>query len=235
MPKLEYDRLAHPYAFKRRGPGEAMALELLGRKVQMGNIFLEDGLRVSVTFLELVPLTVTQVKHADKKDGYSAVQVGYDPVPGHRLTRAEAGHQKLIKDKVFRRLTEIRVDNPSDFTVNQTLGFDIVNPGDKVDVRGTSKGRGFTGAMKRHNFHGQSGSHGTSKVHRKPMSAGATDAARVFKGTRKPGRMGAETCTVKNLEVALIDTEKGVIALKGSVPGPNGVLVRIIPLAKSGD
>jgi large subunit ribosomal protein L3 len=206
-----------------------MALELIGRKVKMGNVFRDDGTRLTVTFVELVPLTVTQVKREDGPDGYSAIQVGWDPVPGHRLTRAEVGHQKSREGMPFRRLTEMRVDDPSGFEVNQRLGFDAVGVGDTVDVVGTSKGRGFAGGMKRHHFHGQSGSHGTSKVHRKPMSSGATDAARVFKGTRKPGHMGASGVTVKNLEVVLLDEESGIMAVRGAVPGPSGSLLRIVP------
>lgn len=197
----------------------------------MGNIFLEDGRRVTVTFLELVPLTVTQVKTAGGRDSYSAIQVGFDPVPGHRLTRAEVGHQKKIKGRPFRRLTEMRIENPSDFHVDQKLALDFIKQGDRVVIQATSKGRGFTGVVKRYHFRGAPGSHGTSKVHRKPMSAGGTDAARVFRGTRKPGHMGAEKCTVKNLVVALLDTENGIIALRGAIPGPPGGLVRIIPLA----
>ncbi len=197
----------------------------------MGNIFKTDGARIPVTYLELVPLTVTQVKTDEGGDGYSAIQVGYDPVPGHRLTRAEVGHQSGISGKPFRKLAEMRVHNPSDFRIDQKLGFDSVKVGDIVNVSGTSKGRGFTGVMKRHGFHGAPASHGTSKTHRKPMSSGGTDAARVFKGTKKPGHMGAVTCTVKNLEIILLDQESGIIAIKGAVPGPSGGLVRIIPLA----
>ena len=202
----------------------------------MGNIFREDGSRKAVTFIELVPLTVTQVKKADGPDKYAAIQVGHAPVEGHRLTRAEVGHQKDIPGKPMRYLTEMRVENPAEFQVNQKLNWDIVKTGDKVDVIGVSKGRGFAGGMKRHGFHGQSSSHGTSKTHRKPMSGGATDAARVFKGVRKPGHMGDEQVTVKNLEVIMLDGDSGVVAISGAVPGPSGGLLRIIPrtTAKSG-
>ncbi len=207
-----------------------MALELIGRKIQMGNVFKEDGKRVPVTFVELLPLTVIQVKKEDGPDKYSAIQVGWDPVPGHRLTRAEVGHQKKIDGKPRRKLAEIRVDDPSKYEVNTELPTDFIKVGDKVDVVGTSKGRGFAGVMKRHGFHGQSSSHGVSKTHRKPMSSGATDAARVFKGTKKPGHMGNERVTVRNLEIVLFDEDKGIVAIKGAVPGPSGRLLRIIPL-----
>ncbi len=205
-----------------------MALELLGHKIQMGNVFREDGKRVPVTFIELIPLTVIQVKKSDGPDGYSAIQVGWEPVEGHRLNRPRIGHQKNIEGKPRRRLTEFRVDDASQYQVNQTLGWDLVKIGDMVNVIGTSKGRGFAGAMKRHNFHGQSSSHGISKTHRKPMSSGATDAARVFKGTKKPGHMGDARVTVKNLEVILLDEDQGIVAIKGAVPGPSGSLVRIM-------
>ena len=208
-----------------------MALELIGRKVQMGNVFNDDGTRIPVTFVELIPLTITQVKSRES-DGYNAIQVGYDRVHGYRLTRPEVGHQKKISGKPFRHLAEMRVNEIGEFKVNDELGFDIVKTGDIIDVTATSKGRGFAGGMKRHGFHGQSSSHGTKRVHRRPMSSGATDAARVFKGTRKPGHMGAETCTVKNLEVVLLDGESGILAVKGAVPGPSGVIVRLRPREK---
>jgi large subunit ribosomal protein L3 len=172
---------------------------------------------------------VVQVKREDGPDKYSAIQVGWDPVPGHRLTRAEVGHQKKIDGKPRRHLHEMRVEDTSKFEPNQEYPIDFVKVGDKVDVVGRSKGRGFAGGMKRHGFHGQSSSHGTSKTHRKPMSSGATDAARVFKGTKKPGHMGHENVTVKNLEIVLLDEAKGVVAIKGAVPGPSGGLIRIIP------
>jgi large subunit ribosomal protein L3 len=207
-----------------------MALELIGRKIQMGNVFKEDGTRVPVTFVELVPLTVIQVKKEDGPDKYGAIQVGWDPVPGHRLTRAEVGHQKKIDGKPRRKLAEMRVDDPSKYEVNTELPIDLLKVGDKVDIVGTTKGRGFAGVMKRYGFHGQSSSHGVSKTHRKPMSSGATDAARVFKGTKKPGHMGNAQVTVRNLEIVLFDEEKGVVAIKGAVPGPSGRLLRIIPL-----
>lgn len=206
-----------------------MALELIARKIKMGNIFRDDGTRLAVTFVELLPLRVTQVKRADGPDGYSALQVGYDPVEGHRLSRAEVGHQDQISGKPMRYLTEMKVDDPSQYSVNQKLDWDLVKEGDRVDVVGVSKGRGFAGGMKRHGFHGQSSSHGTSKTHRKPMSSGATDAARVFKGTKKPGHMGAERVTVGNLEVVMMDGDSGIVAISGAVPGPSGGLLRIIP------
>jgi large subunit ribosomal protein L3 len=208
-----------------------MALELIGHKVKMGNIFKEDGTRVPVTFVELIPLTVIQIKRKDGPDKYSAIQVGWKPTPGHRLSRAEVGHQKNITGKPRRELMEIRLDDVSSYQIDHELKWDALEVGKKVNVISKSKGRGFAGVVKRYHFHGQSRSHGTSQVHRKPMSGGATDAARVFKGTRKPGHMGNINVTVKNLEVILLDNNSGIVAIKGAVPGPNGILVRIIPLA----
>jgi large subunit ribosomal protein L3 len=206
-----------------------MALELIGKKVKMGNIFREDGSAISVTFVELYPLTVTYVKRQSGPDGYSAIQVGYGRTPGHRLSRPEVGHLKSIEGMPFKHLMEMRVDDPSPFQIGQVVGHDFVKVGDKVKVVGTSKGKGFAGVVKRYHFRGAPRSHGTSMVHRKPMSGGATDAARVFKGTRKPGHMGAISCTVKNQEVVLLDEERGLLAIRGAVPGPSGGLVRIIP------
>jgi len=202
---------------------------MIGKKVKMGNVFMEDGRSIPVTFIDLFPLTVTQVKRADGPDGYSAIQVGYNRVSGHRLTRARSGHQKKIEGKPFKNLIEFRIDNPSNYEIGKEVGFDFAKIGDRVDVIGISKGRGFTGVVKRYHFRGAPASHGTSQVHRKPMSGGATDAARVFKGTRKPGHMGAINVTVKRLEIVLFDRETGILALKGAVPGPSGGLVRIIP------
>jgi large subunit ribosomal protein L3 len=210
-----------------------MALELLARKIKMGNLFHEDGSTSAVTFVELIPMTVTQIKKSDGKDKYSAIQIGYHRVPGHKLSRPEVGHLKSIEGKPFKYLMEMRVEDLSGYEIGKAISTDFVKIGDVIKVVGTSKGRGFAGAMKRYHFHGQPASHGVSQVHRKPMSGGATDAARVFKGTKKPGHMGACSATVKNLKIAMIDEKSGIVAIKGAVPGPSGGLLRIIP-QKSG-
>ena len=206
-----------------------MAVGLIARKLRMGNVFREDGTRVPVTFVELVPLVVTQVKRKDGPDGYSAIQVGWDQVPAHKLTKPELGHQKSLQGMPFRRLKEFRVDDVSGYQVGQMLGFDSLKVGDKVKVTGISKGRGFAGVVKRYHFRGQSRTHGTSQVHRKPMSSGATDAARVFKGTRKPGHMGNVRVTIRNLEVVFLDKDTGIAGIKGAVPGPPGGFLTILP------
>ncbi len=210
-----------------------MKLGLLGHKIKMGNIFQNDGSRTPVTFVELLPLTVTQVKRSDGPDRYNSIQVGWEPVAGHKLTRAEIGHQKNITGKPRKRLAEMRVDSTSDYSIDQKLDWNLIKIGDIVDVTGTSKGRGTAGVMKRYNFKGAPASHGVSKVHRKPMSAGATDAARVFKGKKNPGHMGHVTVTIKNLEIMLLDEEHGVIAVKGAIPGPSGSLVKIVPTVQA--
>jgi large subunit ribosomal protein L3 len=200
----------------------------------MANIFGTDGSSIAVTFVELIPLTVTQIKKTGGKDKYNAIQVGYKRVPGHRLSRPEVGHLKKIEGKPFKHLMEMRIDDLSGFEVGQELGFDLLKVGDAIKVVGTSKGCGFAGVVKRYHFRGQSRTHGTSQVHRKPMSGGGTDAARVFKGTKKPGHMGAISSSVRNLKVALIDTDSSIMAIKGAVPGPSGGLLRIIPLKANG-
>jgi large subunit ribosomal protein L3 len=208
-----------------------MTLELIGKKLRMTSLPNEDGSTTPVTFIELYPLVVTQVK-TPETDGYWALQVGWDRVKGHRLTKPELGHLKGIEGLPCKRLVEFRLENPAEHQVGDVLPWDIVEKGLKVKVTGITKGRGFTGVMKRHGFHGACASHGVSKVHRKPMSSGATDAARVFKGTKKPGRYGNTRSTVLNIEVVDLDPESGLLVLKGSVPGATGGMVHIVPFAK---
>jgi large subunit ribosomal protein L3 len=203
-----------------------MPLELIGKKLRMTTLPNEDGTRTPVTLIELYPLVVTQVK-TPETDGYWALQVGWGHVKGHRLPKPELGHQRGIEGLPFKHLAEFRLDTAADYQVGDILPWDIVSRGAKVKVSGTSKGRGFTGVMKRHGFHGATSSHGTSKVHRKPQSSGATDAARVFKGTKKPGRYGNRRASALNLEVVDLDGDSGLLVLKGSVPGASGGTVRV--------
>ena len=205
-----------------------MSLQLIGKKIRMTTIPNDDGSRTPVTLVELQPLVVTQVK-TPETDGYWALQVGWGQVAGHRITKPELGHQKGIEGLPRKHLAEFRLDGPSDHQVGDQLPWDIVLPGAKVKVVGFTKGRGFTGVMKRHGFHGADASHGEEKVHRRPMSSGSTDAARVFKGTKRPGRYGNVKSSVLNVKVVELDGENGLLVLKGSVPGANGGTITIVP------
>lgn len=205
-----------------------MSFELIGKKLHMTALPNDDGSITPVTLIELFSLVVTQVK-TPETDGYWALQVGYGRVAGHKLNKPELGHQKGIEGLPCRDLMEFRLDGPPEYQVGDILPWDIVDEGSLVKVIGRSKGRGFTGVMKRHGFKGSKDSHGASKVHRKPQSSGATDAARVFKGVKKPGRYGNKRSSVLNVNVVSLDQRNGLLVLKGSVPGATGGVVRIVP------
>ena len=218
---------------------------LLGRKVGMTSIFTESGDAVSVTVIEVGPCSVVQRKTIEK-DGYEAIQLGYlekkTPRKDTKVARGESGHRgrgEASKPVVghfaknggavpTRHLAEFRLDGEGDEpTAGSILTVDgFFAAGDKVKVRGVSKGRGFAGVIKRHGFAGQGASHG-SKIHRKAASNGATDPARTFPGVRRPGRMGAENVTQPGLKVVNIDIARNLLLVKGSVPGAPGGLVRI--------
>jgi large subunit ribosomal protein L3 len=195
---------------------------MLGKKIGMTQIFRQDGRVVPVTAIQAGPCTVTQIK-TNGTDGYEAVQVGFDPVK--RLNKALRGH--LGRNGLFRFLREFPVDSLEGIQVGQQIGVDLFSAGDRVNVIGTSKGRGFQGAMKRHGFHGGPRTHGQSDRARAPGSIGATTyPARVLKGKKMAGHMGNARITVKNLEVAEVNPERNLILLKGGVPGaPNGLLM----------
>ncbi len=216
---------------------------LIGRKVGMTHLFRASGDRVPVTVLEVGPCVVTQQKTAEQ-DGYGAVQLAFEPVLDEATARSLAPEQRerrLAKrvakpqrrhfDKAgvepHRVLREIRVDQPEDYAVGTVLTAELFTLGEEVKVTGTSRGRGFAGAMRRHNFSGQGASHG-AKIHRKPASAGATDAARVFRGKRSPGQMGNARVTCRGLRIELVDAEANLIAVRGAVPGPKGGLVLVL-------
>lgn len=197
---------------------------LLGTKLGMTQILGEDGVTIPVTILQAGPCTVTQVKTTDK-DGYNAVQIGYGA--GKNLSNATAGHVKAAKvtPKIIR---EVRIDElESGVTVGSTIDASIFSVGDVVDVTGTSKGKGFAGNVKRHNFNTSKKTHGGNGNVRKPGSIGSMYPQKVFKGKRMAGQMGAERVTVKNLTVAYVDADKNVIGLKGAVPGPRKGFVLI--------
>jgi len=201
---------------------------LLGRKIGMTQIFLEDGTCVPVTVIECGPCYVVQKKVVEK-DGYNAIQLGFMKIKPKRVTKPLLGHFKKANLEPLRYLREIRVESPEEYKIGQELKVgDVFKEGEYVDVTGISKGKGFAGVMKMWGFSGAPASHGTSKVHRKPGSIGAsTDPGRVFKGKRMPGRMGCKRVTIKHLEIVKIYPEKNVLLVKGAVPGCRGGLLII--------
>lgn len=196
---------------------------LLGRKLGMLQVFDDEGRLRGATALQVGPCWVTQVR-TDEKDGYAAVQLGFGEKK--KLTRPASGHLAASGAPNLRHLAEFRATG--EVSLGDQIGVEIFEQGQLVDVTGTSKGRGFQGGVKRHHFRGGPKTHGQSDRHRAPGSIGAgTTPGRVFKGTRMPGHMGAARNTVRNLEVVGRNEERGVIFVAGSVPGPNGGLVRV--------
>lgn len=194
---------------------------LLGTKLGMTQLLAEDGRAVPVTLIQACPVTVTQVKTVET-DGYNAVQVAYGA--GKNLSKAVAGHVKPAK-VTPKYLREIRVDELPEVKVGEELDVSVFAVGDMVDATGISKGKGFAGTVKRHNFNTSKKTHGGNGDVRKPGSIGSMYPQKVFKGKRMAGRMGAERVTVKNLEVAYVDPETNLIGVKGAVPGPRKGLV----------
>ncbi|MBU0649283.1 50S ribosomal protein L3 [Patescibacteria group bacterium] len=195
---------------------------ILGKKIEMGQIWDEKGVIKPVTWIKATPCQVVQVK-TEKKDGYSAVQLGCGEKK--KLNKPKGGHVKDLSK--FEYLTEFRVSDPENYKRAQEINVSIFRPGEKVVVSGVSKGRGFQGVVKRHGFSGSPASHGHKDQLRMPGSIGATDPARVFPGARMPGHMGDQRVTVKNLEVIAVDEKENKIALKGAVPGSRHSLVEI--------
>lgn len=197
---------------------------LLGTKIGMTQIISEDGRAVPVTLIQAGPVTVTQVKTVDT-DGYNAVQVGFGE--GKNLSKAVAGHLKAA-DTTPKYIREFRIDDPSeDLTVGASIDVTTFEIGDVVDATGISKGKGFAGNIKRHNFERHRKTHGGKGNTRRPGSIGSMYPQKVFKGKRMAGRMGHEQVTVKNLVVSYIDAENNLIGLKGAVPGPKKGLIHI--------
>ncbi|MBC7335472.1 MAG: 50S ribosomal protein L3, partial [Clostridia bacterium] len=195
------------------------------RKLGMTQVFTEDGRCVPVTVLQAGPCVVIQ-KKMKETDGYEAIQVGFEPIPEHRVNRPLRGHFARAKVAPFRHIRELRVDNIGDYQVGQELRVDLFRPGELVDVTGITRGRGFAGGIKRHGFRRGPMAHG-SKYHRRPGALAAKGPARVFKGRRLPGRLGGEQVTIQNLEVVRVDPERNLLLLKGSVPGVRRSLVTI--------
>ena len=194
----------------------------------MTQVFNEHGLAIPVTVIKVDPLTVTQVKTVET-DGYNAIQVGFEPAKEKHLTKAQIGHFKKNGLNNYRHLQEFRVENPADFKVGQEIDLSVLNDVQKVDVTGTSIGKGFQGTVKRWNFGRGPMAHG-SKNHREPGSIGAgTTPSRVIKGKRMAGNMGNERVTITKLKLVKVDSENGLVLVKGSVPGCEGRLVTIVP------
>lgn len=199
---------------------------ILGKKVGMTQVFTEQGEVVPVTVVESGEMVVVQKKTVEK-DGYNAIQVGFGKVKPKNVTKPIKGHFEKAKLEPKKFLREFKVDNIDDYEVGQKIGVDVFQAGDKVDVIGTSKGKGFAGSIKRHGHHRGPMSHG-SKFHRLRGSLGASSyPAKVVKGTKAHGHMGHERVTVLNLEVIKVDVDKNAILLKGAIPGPKKGLVKI--------
>ena len=203
-----------------------MVTTILGRKLGMTQIWSDDDRLVPVTVIEAGPCVVTQVK-TDKRDGYRAVQIGFGEIKAKKVTKPMAGHFGKANVDPKKHLAEVRLDAGDEFKAGQTITVQALAEAKSVHVTGTSKGKGFAGVMKRHNFKGGPGGHG-SHFHRAPGSVGqCATPSRVFKGLKLPGHMGSETVTVRNLEVVKIDPEQNLLLVKGAVPGGKGALLTI--------
>ena len=198
---------------------------LLGKKLGMTQVWDENNRFIPVTVIEAGSNIVTQIKNLET-DGYVAIQVAYGAIDPRKVNQPAGGHFAKAGVTPRRHLTEIRTADAASYEVGQELGVDLLEVGAKIDVVGTSKGKGFAGHMKRHGFSGVGASHGAHRNHRKPGSIGATTTpGRVFKGTRMAGRMGSDRVTTLNLTLHAVDAERGLLLVKGAVPGPKGSLV----------
>ena len=207
---------------------------ILGRKLGMTQVFDDENRVVPVTVVETGSCRVVQLK-TPERDGYTAVQLAFGSTKATRLSKPELGHLKVADAPPLNYLAEVRVDDLSGVELGQVLTADLFEAGERVDVTGISKGHGFAGVMKRHNFKGQGASHGNHKKHRSPGSVGAcATPARVFKGMKMAGQYGNARITTQNLEVVEGDAERNLLLVKGSVPGPAGGLVFVRNAVKSG-
>jgi len=198
---------------------------LLGEKLGMTQVWDANNRLVPVTVIQAGPCVVTQVRNADL-DGYPGVQIAFGAIDPRKVTKPLAGHFAEAGVTPRRHLIELRTADAAEYSLGQELTVETFDAGQKVDVTGTTKGKGFAGGMKRHNFKGQGASHGNHKHHRAPGSIGsASYPGRVFKGLKMAGHMGHEQVTTLNLEVVQADTERNLLLVKGSVPGPNGGVV----------
>ena len=207
---------------------------ILGEKLGMTQVFDANNRIVPVTVVKAGPCVVTQIRTIEK-DGYTAVQLAYGQIDPRKVTKPVAGHFKAANVTPRRHLVELRTETIADYTVGQELGADVFADGALVDVTGTTKGKGTAGVMKRHGFHGLGAGHGTQRKHRSPGSIGAcATPGRVFKGLRMAGRMGHERQTTQSLTVHKVDAERGLLLIKGAIPGPKGGLVLVRSAAKGG-
>ncbi|WP_030176151.1 50S ribosomal protein L3 [Spirillospora albida] len=201
---------------------------VLGEKLGMTQVFDDEGRIVPVTVVQAGPCVVTQLR-TQEKDGYTAVQIGFGQIDPRKVNKPRTGHFEKAGVTPRRYLVELRTDDTTEFELGQEITADVFEAGQRIDVTGTSKGKGTAGVMKRHGFKGLGASHGTQRKHRSPGSiGGCATPGRVFKGLRMAGRHGNARTTVQNLTVHAVDAEKNLLLIKGAVPGPNGgvVLVR---------
>jgi large subunit ribosomal protein L3 len=208
---------------------------ILGEKLGMTQVFDENNRIVPVTVVKAGPCVVTQIR-TQEKDGYTAVQLAYGQIDPRKVTKPVAGHFKAANVTPRRHLVELRTDSIEGYTVGAEITvLGVFNDGDRVDVSGTTRGKGTAGVMKRHGFHGLGAGHGTQRKHRAPGSIGAcATPGRVFKGMKMAGRMGHEQQTTQSLVVHKVDTERGLLLIKGAIPGPKGGLVLVRSAAKGG-
>ena len=204
----------------------------VGKKIGMTQIFNEEGKVIPVTVIEAGPCVVSQVK-TEETDGYNSIQLGFGAIKESKVNKPERGHFTKANIAPARYLREFRVDSIEDVKVGDELKADIFMAGDKIDIQGTSKGKGFQGVIKRHGQHRGPMGHG-SMYHRRPGSMGPTSTpGRVFKGKRLPGHMGRVTVTIQNLDVVRVDLDKNVILVKGSVPGAKGAILKVKSAVKA--
>ena len=206
---------------------------VLGEKLGMTQVWDADNRVVPVTVVKAGPCVVTQVRSIEK-DGYAAVQIAFGEIDPRKVTKPVAGHFAKAGVTPRRYLAELRTDDATDYTLGQEVTAETFGPGELVDVTGKSKGKGFAGVMKRHGFKGLSSSHGTQRKHRSPGSiGGCATPGRVFKGVRMAGRMGGARTTAPNLTVHAVDAERGLLLIRGAVPGPRGALVFVRTAVKT--
>jgi len=204
-----------------------MKKAIIGKKLGMTQVFTPEGVVIPVTVVEAGPCPVVQVKN-NEKDGYNAVVVAFDKQKAQRVNKPMTGAFKKAGVDTYRVMKELKFENASDYTLGQEIKVDIFGEGDKVDVTGTTRGRGFTGVIQRWNQHRLRMTHGTGPVHREVGSMGANSTpSRVFKNKHMPGHYGVERVTIQNLEIVKVDASRNVLLVKGCIPGPKGSVVTI--------